>query len=109
MCQKSKGVLLAVCPHVARVSRGQLLFQVLYAPGATSEQRAGYAATANWHDAAEISPGSDLAGKGGLTLTSGDGKHLSRAQFQCMDLWLRTGILLFFSRLAEYIGLWMKA
>ena len=30
-------------------------------------------------------------------------------QFQCMDLWLRTEILLVFSRLAEYIGLWMTA
>lgn len=58
---------------------------------------------------AEISPGLDLAGKGRLTLSSEDGKHLSRAQFQCMDLWLRTEILLVFSRLAEYIGVWMKA
>lgn len=87
----------------------QWLLQELCAPGATSEQRAGYAASENGHSAAEIGLGLDLAGKGGLTLSSGDGKHLSRAQVQCMGLWLWTEILLVFSRLAEYIRLWMKA
>lgn len=77
---------------------------VLRASSVTFEERAGYAASANWHGAAEVSPCLDLAGKGGLTLSSGDGKHLYRVQFQCMGLWVWPEILLVFSRLAEYIG-----
>lgn len=69
----------------------------------------GFPASADGHGDTEISPASDLAGKDGLTLSSGDGKRLSRAQFQCMDLWLWPEIFLVFSKLAEYIGLRMKS
>lgn len=61
------------------------------------------------HGAAEVSPGSQLAGRGGLILSSGGGKCLSRAQLERTDLWLQTEILLVFSRLAECVQLRVKA
>lgn len=56
-----------------------------------------------------MSPGSQLAGRGGLILSSGGGKCLSRAQLERTDLRLPTEIVLDFSRLAEYVHLWVKA
>lgn len=63
----------------------------------------------SWHGAAEVSPGSQLAGRGGLILSSGGGKCLPRAQLERTDLWLQTEILLVFSRLAECVHLRVKA